>query len=34
MSVLNEINTNFRREMDLDFMIDINRNIIAGLGSE
>jgi flagellar protein FlaF len=34
MSVLNEINTNFRKEMDLDFMIDINRNIIAGLGSE
>ncbi len=32
MSVLNEINTNFRKEMDLDFMIDINRNIIAGLG--
>lgn len=34
MSVLNEINANFRKEMDLDFMIDINRNIIAGLGGE
>jgi flagellar protein FlaF len=31
MSVLNEINTNFNGQVDLDFLVDINRNIIAGL---
>jgi flagellar protein FlaF len=31
MTVLSEIQRNFRREIDVDFLLDINRQIIEGL---
>jgi len=31
MSILSEINRNFRHNLDVEFLIDINRQIIAGL---